>query len=244
MTPKTYLITGGTAGIGYATAKSLSKQGHSVVITGRNAEKIEKTVREIHGDVIGILCDSAKHEDTTGLGDAPELQGMKLDGVVLNAGVYFPNQFGETTLDQFSQTFDVNFRAPFFSLQSLLPRLNDQCSVVMVSSLVVNKAFADSSLYSASKMALEGFVSTLNVDLAARDIRINSVRPGVTATEIQGKAGMTKETLSELREAMTATALGRILEASDIVPSIEFLLSDASLGMRSAAIDIDAGFGL
>ncbi|WP_394251748.1 SDR family NAD(P)-dependent oxidoreductase [Vibrio profundi] len=240
----TYLITGGTAGIGLATAKQLVQQGHHVVITGRNAEKLEKVAAGLSGDVTAILCDSERHEDTLALGKRLQEKGIQLDGVVLNAGVYFPNPFDSTTLDEFEHTMNINFKAPFFTLQSLLPVLKLSSSVVMVSSLVVNKAFADSSIYTASKAALEGLVATLNLDLADRGIRINSVRPGVTATEIQKKAGMSAEGFGELQEAMTSTPLGRILEVSDIVPSIEFLLSKGSLGMRNAVLDIDAGLGL
>ena len=240
----TYLITGGTAGIGFATAKRLVEQGHHVVITGRNVEKLENASARLNGDVTAILCDSENHEDTVTLGQQIQEKGIQLDGVVLNAGVYFPNSFGLTTLEQFEYTININFRAPFFTLQSLLPVMNLSRSVVMVSSLVVDKAFAESSIYTASKAALEGIVATLNIDLADRGIRINSVRPGVTATEIQKKAGMSEEGLVELQQAMTSTPLGRILEASDIVPSIEFLLSKGSLGMRNAVLDIDAGLAL
>lgn len=240
----TYLITGGTAGIGLAAAKRFVEQGHHVVITGRSAEKLARVSARLNGDVTTILCDSEQHDDTVALGKQLQEQGVQLDGVVLNAGVYFPNSFGVTTLEQFEHTMNINFRAPFFTLQSLLPVINHSSSVVMVSSIVVNKAFADSSIYTASKAALEGLVATLNLDLADRGIRINSVRPGVTATEIQKKAGMPAEDFGELQEAMTSTPLGRILEASDIVPSIEFLLSKGSIGMRNAVLEIDAGLGL
>ncbi|MDP2575228.1 SDR family oxidoreductase [Vibrio penaeicida] len=244
MSSNTILITGATAGIGLATAKSLSEQGHRLVVTGRNSEKLEAIVKCLQGEVIPVLCDSESMSDIHTLGEKLRMDNIRLDGVVLNAGVYFPNELETTTLEAFELTMDVNFKAPYFTLQALLPVLNNPTSVVMVSSLVVKKAFPSSSLYSASKAALEGVVGCLNVDLAEKGIRINSVRPGVTATEIQGKAGMNDEAFEGLKSLMNTTPLGRILETSDIVPAIEYLLSPVSEGMRGGSLDVDAGHAL
>lgn len=244
MSSNTILITGATAGIGLATAKSLSEKGHRLVVTRRNSEKLEATVKCLQGEVIPVLCDSEKMSDIQTLGEKLKTDNIRLDGVVLNAGVYFPNELETTTLEAFELTMNVNFKAPYFTLQALLPVLNNPTSVVMVSSLVVKKAFPSSSLYSASKAALEGVVGCLNVDLAEKGIRINSVRPGVTATEIQGKAGMNDEAFEGLKSFMNTTPLGRILETSDIVPAIEYLLSPVSEGMRGGSLDVDAGHAL
>ncbi len=244
MNSNAILITGGTAGIGLATATSLVKQGRHVVITGRNQDKLDSVVAQLGEKVTALLCDSQDLTAVQQLGEQLSQQQVRLDGAVLNAGIFFPNQLETTTLSDFEQTMDVNFKAPFFTLKALLPVLNNPASIVLVSSLVVRKAFPGSSLYTASKMALEGMMGVFNAELASKGIRINSVRPGVTATEIQAKAGMDDAAWQQMEAAMQATPLGRMLTVDDMVPSIEFLLSPQSEGMRSAALDIDAGMGL
>ncbi|CCN48699.1 putative 3-OXOACYL-(ACYL-CARRIER PROTEIN) REDUCTASE-RELATED [Vibrio nigripulchritudo MADA3029] len=239
------LITGATAGIGLATAQSLSQQGYELVITGRNPDKLASVANSLDSSkVTPILCDSESVEDVQSLGETLVGKGITLDGLVLNAGVYFPNELESTTLEAFDHTMNINFRGPFFTLQSLLSVMNPSSSIVMVSSLVVKKAFPTSSLYAASKAALEGLVGGLNLDLAGKGIRINCVRPGVTATEIQGKAGADEEAINGLKQMMASTPLGRILETSDIVPAIEYLLSPASVGMRGVTMDVDAGHAI
>ncbi|MDK9776651.1 MULTISPECIES: SDR family NAD(P)-dependent oxidoreductase [unclassified Vibrio] len=238
------LVTGATSGIGLELARKLASEGYHVVITGRNKVKLDDVETKLGANITTLLCDNENHHDVQAIGKEIQALNIKLDGVVFNAGVYFPNELGTTSLEEFELTLNTNFKAPFFMLQSLLPVMNNPASVVMVSSLVVEKAFVNSSLYTSSKMALEGLVGVLNLELAERGIRINSVRPGVTATDIQEKAGMSQEAFNGLKLAMKETPAGRILTPKDIVPAIEFLLSESSIGLRGAAFDIDGGLSL
>ncbi|MBG0758855.1 short-chain dehydrogenase [Vibrio cidicii] len=244
MKQKTYLVTGGSAGIGLATTKALLAQGDRVIITGRNKEKLASVAQSLSGDLHWLVADSGKLSDLQALGSMLQQENWHLDGVVLNAGVYQPNVVGESTEEAFDYTFDINVKGTFFTIQSLLPVLKKGSSLVVISSLVVEKAFANSSFYMASKSALEGLIAGLSLDLADSNIRINSIQPGVTATEIQGKSGMDEAQINELHQWMSSTPLGRILVPEDIVPSICFLLGDGSVGMRHAKLLIDAGMNL
>ncbi|MBY8127406.1 SDR family oxidoreductase [Vibrio fluvialis] len=244
MKQKTYLVTGGSAGIGLATTRALLEQGDRVIITGRSVEKLAEVAQSLSGDLHWVVADNGKLSDIQALGDMLQRESWQLDGAVLNAGVYQPNIIGESSEEAFDHTFDINVKGTFFTIQALLPVLSRGASLVVISSLVVEKAFAHSSFYMASKSALEGLMAGMSLDLADRGIRINSVQPGVTATEIQGKSGMDDTQIAELHQWMASTPLGRILMPEDIVPSIRFLLSDGSLGMRHAKLLIDAGMNL
>ena len=168
--------------------------------------------------------------------------GIILDGVVLNAGVFYPSSFVDTSPENFDDTIGINTKGPFFTLQSLLPSLAKPTSVVFISSIVVTKGFEGCSTYAASNAAFEATVRVLNIELADRGIRINSVRPGVTATDIQAKAGMTKEQEGALFESLKGTPLGRELTADDHVEAIMYLLGDGSNALRNAVIEVEGGY--
>lgn len=239
MTSKTYLITGGTTGIGFAVAKSLREEGHNIIITGQNPQRVSAAASEIGS--IGYVADSQDLGQIAKLAADLANDQIKLDGLVLNAGVFFPKPFMELTPDDFDLTMDINTKGPFFTLQKLAPIMNSQSSVVFVSSIAVHKAFPGCSVYAASKAAFEGICRVANLELADKGIRINSVQPGVTATEIQGKAGMSDAEQSEFYETLKATPLGRVMTAQDQVGAIQFLLSDHSLALRNAVIEVAGG---
>lgn len=242
MQTKTILITGATSGIGLALAKQNVALGNKVIITGRNQVKLDRVASEL--DVKTYLADSADLAQVVELGKALKDDGITLDGVVLNAGVFYPSSFMDATPAHFDDTIGINTKGPFFTLQAVLPCLANPSSVVFVSSIVVHKGFAGTAVYSASKAAFEGCIRALNIELADAGIRINSIRPGVTATEIQAKAGMTKEQEKELFNSLKTTPLGRGLEAYDHINAIQYLLEDGSKTLRNAAIDIDGGYCL
>ncbi|MCE2571179.1 SDR family NAD(P)-dependent oxidoreductase [Motilimonas eburnea] len=249
---KAILITGATAGIGLAAAQSLIEQGASLVITGRDQGRLQQATQRLEAlavqphkqSVIGVLCDSANVEQIQQMAAQLQRDQIKLDGVLLNAGVFYPEAFEQTSLENITTTMAVNFTGPAVTLQALLPCLNQPASVVFVSSVAVLKAFATAGVYSASKAAFEGLARVLNVELAERGVRINTIRPGVTATEIQAKAGMDEASIAAFFASLSSIPVGRVLEPRDLVPAIDYLLSDSSIGLRNAHIDIDGGFGL
>ncbi len=240
MNGKTILITGGTAGIGRALAERLVSQGNQVIITGRDQSKIDETVLSL--GCAGYVADSANPKQLQQLSTALQKDNIQLDGLVLNAGVFYPEAFVDTSEEAFDRTMNINTKGPFITLQALLPTLKKPSSVVFVSSIAVTKAFPHGAVYSASKAAFEAIAQVANLELAPQGIRINSVRPGVTATEIQGKAGMTSEQQNEFFETLNTTPLGRVMTPEDQIGAIEFLLSDQSMAMRNAVIEVDGGY--
>jgi NAD(P)-dependent dehydrogenase (short-subunit alcohol dehydrogenase family) len=244
MTHKHYLVTGATSGIGFAVAQHLVKQGHKLVITGQDPQRLKAAAQQLGNNVMPIRCDNSQPEQINALAETLAAQGLMLDGIVLNAGIFEPRMFDALDAENYERTMDINFRGPLFCIQALLKQLSKPASIVFISSIAVTKAFSSAAVYSASKAAFEAAARVLNLELAEQGIRINSIRPGVTATNIQAKAGMTQGDIDAFFSSLASTPLGRVLQPADMVAAIDFLLADSSLGLRNAVIDIDGGISL
>ncbi len=239
---KTLLVTGGTSGIGYSAAQALAAEGHKVYITGRDDARLQNAAIAL--GVTPILCDNTDFAAASAMAEQFKYDGIALDGVVLNAGIFYPRPFELESQSNLELTINTNFAGPFMQLQALLPVLKNPASVVYISSIAATKAHPACAAYAASKAAFEAAANVMNLELAPKGIRINSIRPGVTLTEVQAKAGMTPEQINELAESLKAIPAGRILSPDDIVPAVQYLLSDASSAMRAGCITVDGGFGL
>ncbi|ADZ93081.1 SDR family oxidoreductase [Marinomonas mediterranea] len=236
------LITGGTSGIGFETAKQLIQEGKQVIITGQNEQRVHQAAQTL--GCRGIVADSANLPSIYRLAEQLNNESISLTGLVLNAGIFIPESLEQTSEEAYDQTMSINTKGPLFTLKTLLPLLSNPSSVVFVSSIVVDKGFEACATYAASKAAGEAFVRVANIELASKGIRINTIRPGVTATPIQDKAGMTSKDTDALFESLKSMPLGRALNPPDHAGAISFLLSDASIAMRNAIIQIDGGYCL
>ncbi|WP_016954689.1 SDR family NAD(P)-dependent oxidoreductase [Catenovulum agarivorans] len=249
MNTQTVFITGATSGIGLATAKHFVDQGKNVLFTGRDEAKVKQTEQQLSelagtNQITGFVCDNADFDQINSLAAHLTNQQIKIDSLILNAGVFYPAMFADNSQQMMQQTMAINFFGPAIMLQSFIPVLANPCSVVYVSSVAVEKAWPTASVYSASKAAFEGLTGSINLELATQGVRINHLRPGVTLTEIQTKAGMSDEQITELVGNMSGTPMGRILQPEDMIAAIDYLASNASSGMRNAAIRVDGGFCL
>lgn len=236
------LITGGTTGIGYEAASRLIREGKQVIITGQNPERVKSASQEL--GCKGIVADSANISSLDELVSTLTADKITLNGLVLNAGVFLPEKIEEMTDSVFDKHMDINTKGVCFTLAKLLPVMRSPCSVVFISSIVVDKGFEACATYAASKAAVEAFIRVANIELADRGIRLNTIRPGVTATPIQRKAGMSDKDSSALMESMNMFPLKRGLLPGDHASAISFLLSEASIAMRNAVIQIDGGYCL
>lgn len=239
---KTLLVTGATSGIGFSTASALITEGHKVYITGRDNARLQNAATTL--GATPILCDNTDYEAAFAMAEQFQKDGIQLDGVVLNAGIFYPRPLELETVDNLAITMNTNFTGPFLQLQALVPVLKNPASVVYISSIAAAKAHPACAVYAASKAAFEAAANVSNIELAPKGIRVNWVRPGVTLTEVQAKAGMTPEQIAELAESLKAIPAGRILAPADIVPAVQYLLSDASSAMLAGCITVDGGFSL
>ncbi|WP_158849501.1 SDR family oxidoreductase [Algibacter sp. L1A34] len=242
MDSKKIVITGGTTGIGYACAEYLIGLNYQVIITGRTQENLDRAISKLGHQAFGILSDTSSLSAIDDLVLNVKKEFGTIDGLFVNAGIFKGSSFESTSEALFDDTMNINFKGAFFTIQKFISILKNPSSVVLNTSIVVFKAFANTSVYTASKAALESLSQVLNIELADRGIRVNVVSPGVTESPIQKKSGMTDEAISNLLEHFSATSpIGRIVQPTDIAPMVEFLLSDKSLVLRNEKIVIDGG---
>ena len=238
---KTVLITGASSGIGRETALECARMGASVVITGRDRDRLDETMSLIEGnDKASIIADLTVADDVERLIEALP----SLDGAVLCAGnsTTLPLQFG--TRDKFDDMFDVNFFAPVELLRLLYKkkRLNKGASVVLIASIGGTHSFMPGNgIYGASKAALNSVMKYAAREFASRRIRVNSICPGMVDTPLIHRGTITEE---QLAEDAKRYPLGRYGKPSDIAHGAVYLLGDASSWLTGHDLVIDGGFSI
>jgi NAD(P)-dependent dehydrogenase (short-subunit alcohol dehydrogenase family) len=244
MKNKTILITGGTSGIGLATAQLLQADGARVLVTGRNPETLAAAREKLGPSVVIIPSDSASLADSQGLGAAVLKHVKQLDGVFLNAGIAQFGPIEAMTPRNFDDMFNVNVRGLYFQLQSLLGVLANPSSVVLNASIVAELAFPATSVYSATKAAVVSLGKVLAVELAPRGIRINTLSPGPTATPIMGKLGSPEAQKNLEEHSATKSLLKRMGTPEEVGRLVRFLLSDDSNLIFGTNVSVDGGVRL
>lgn len=238
---KTILITGASSGIGRETAIECAHMGASVVLTGRDRDRLDETMQFIEGnDKASIVADLTVADDVERLIEALP----SLDGAVLCAGnsTTLPLQFG--TRDKFDDMFDINFFAPVELLRLLYKkkRLNKGASVVLIASIGGTHSFMPGNgIYGASKAALNSVMKYAAREFASRRIRVNSICPGMVDTPLIHRGTITEE---QLAEDAKRYPLGRYGKPSDIAHGAVYLLGDASSWLTGHDLVIDGGFSI
>jgi NAD(P)-dependent dehydrogenase (short-subunit alcohol dehydrogenase family) len=244
MSTKTILITGGTTGIGLATAQHLSAEGAKVIVTGRNPETLASAKKTLN-DAVVLRSDSGDLAAAQALGEEIKTFTDHLDGAFLNAGIGTIGPFDAATPDNYDDMFNVNVRGPYFQLQSLLPLLGNPSSVVFTSSIAGSTAFAGTSIYSATKAAVISLGKTLAVELAPRGIRVNVLSPGPIDTPMVKKTGLPADQLKGFEEMIVAKSLLKRRGTSDeVARGARFLLSEDSSNITGTELIIDGGVRL
>jgi NAD(P)-dependent dehydrogenase (short-subunit alcohol dehydrogenase family) len=244
MQNKTILITGGTTGIGLATAQLLSADGAKVIVTGRNPETLAAAKKTLTGVVV-LPSDSGDLAAALALGGDVKKYVDHLDGVFLNAGIAAFAPFEAATPKNYDDLFNVNVRGLYFQLQSLLPVLGNPSSVVFTSSIAGSIAFAGTSIYSATKAAVISLGKNLAVELAPRGVRVNVLSPGPIDTPILNKIGLPPDQQKGFEETIVAKSLLKRIGTSDeVARAARFLLSEDSSNITGTELIIDGGVRL
>ena len=234
---KVALVTGGSSGIGLAIAQRFAEEGARVFITGRRQSQLDEAVASIGGDASGLQGDTTSLADLDRVYTAIKAQAGRIDVLAVNAGVYEFGTLGEITEEHFDRTFNTNVRGLLFTVQKALPLLKRGSSVILTGSMVSIKGFAACSVYNASKAAVRSFARTWIVDLKGRDIRINVLSPGYTATP-----GLSHFMTDEERaSAVASVPLGRIGTPDDLGKAAVFLASDDSSYVTGIELFVDGG---
>jgi NAD(P)-dependent dehydrogenase (short-subunit alcohol dehydrogenase family) len=236
------VVTGGTSGIGLATAKAFSAEGASVFITGRRKEALDEAVRSIGGRVTGVQGDMSRLADIDRLYDTVQQKHGQIDVVFANAGGGEFAPLGSITEEHYERTFDTNVKGVVFTVQKALPLIKDGGSIVLTASTTSVSGTPALSVYSASKAAVRNFARNWILDLKDRHIRVNAISPGVTETaglnELFGGGDQAEGTKDFLAGQIPA---GRIGQPEEIAKAVLFLASDEASFVNGVELFVDGG---
>lgn len=238
---KIALVTGGTSGIGLATAQEMAEQGARVFITGRRQAELDAAVERIGSSATGIRADASVMADLDAVFAQIAKSAGRLDILFANAGGGDMLPLGAITEEHFDRIFATNVRGVLFTVQKALPLLVNNASIILTGSTTSVKGTASFSVYSASKAAVRNFARSWALDLQGRGIRVNVVSPGPVRTPGLGEL-VPDEHRQGLFDALAAQVpLGRLGEPQEIGKVVAFLASDASSFINGAELFVDGG---
>ncbi|ALM84215.1 SDR family NAD(P)-dependent oxidoreductase [Bordetella sp. N] len=238
---KVVAITGGTEGIGLATAKGFAAEGARVYVTGRREDRLDAALQEIGNGAIGVQGDAANLADLDRLYGRIRQDHGKLDVVFANAGMARSESrpLGTIEEDDFDELFSLNVRGLLFTVQKALPLLSQGGAIVLNGSVAGSKGFPGQSLYNASKAAVRSFARSWTADLAERGIRVNVVAPGGTDTRLMRDYLETRPGIEDALKQMVP--LGRLGQTDEIARAVLFLASAESSYIAGAELTVDGG---
>ena len=238
---KKFVITGGSGGIGLATAKRLASEGARVLVTGTNAQKLERAANQIPG-LLTLVNDAGDPEAARALGSHVKEVFGTVDGVFLNAGygVFVPHT--DVTAEQFNQQYSVNVMGPILHARELSGLVNEGGSLLINTSVVQDMGMQGGILYGSTKGALRTVTRTLASELAARNVRVNAVSPGPIGSDFFARTGMPEDQINAMAQGIQAQVpLGRFGEASEIAGVVAFFFSDDASFITGSELVVDGG---
>jgi NAD(P)-dependent dehydrogenase (short-subunit alcohol dehydrogenase family) len=233
---KVAVITGGTSGMGLATAKRFVQEGAQVFVMGRRRAELDAAVNEIGGKVVGVQGDIASLVDLDRLYRTVKDTAGHLDVVFANAGVGEVVPLEAVTPEQVDRVFGINVRGTLFTVQKALPLLRDGGAIILTGSIASVKGLPGFGVYSATKAALRSFVRTWTLELKDRKIRANVISPGTIDTPIL--SGLPAEAIAQL---VATIPMGRMGQSDEIAKTAVFLASDDSSFITGVELFVDGG---
>ena len=237
---KVALISGGTSGIGAATAKRFHDEGATVIVTGSNSNSVE-AAKKAMPYVEAYVSDAGDAKAAKTLVDRVTEKHGHIDILFVNAGIAKIAPLVGTEESVFDEQFRVNVRGPYFLLKSAAPILSDGGSIILTSSIAANRASPGMSVYAATKAALRSLGMTLAVELAPRRIRVNTITPGPINTTIPVKMGFTQEQMEGLGQMVVNGPLKRPGEPEEIAAAALYYASDESRFTTGSELVVDGG---
>jgi len=239
---KIAVVTGGTTGIGFATARRFVEEGARVVITGRTQATLDGALAELGERALGVRGDVADLSDLDRLYVTVRQRFGRLDVLFANAGIARFAPAEEVDEAFFDAQFDVNVKGLYFTVTKALPLMSRGGAIVLNSSIAGSSGMPATSIYSATKAAVRSLARTLSSELAPKGIRVNAVSPGPIETPIFGKLGLAQDAMGAFEERIaTRTSLARMGRPEELANAVLFLSSDESSYVVGAELVVDGG---
>lgn len=239
---KTVLVTGGNSGIGLATAIQYAKEGARVVITGRDQATLDLAKEQIGAGTIALRNDQGDIKAASELARVLGGQGVTLDAIFLNAGIAKFAPFLDVDEALWDQSFDVNVKGAYFTIQALTPLLNRGAAIVLNGSINAHIGMPSSSVYAATKAALISFAKTLSSELLPLGVRVNVVSPGPITTPLYGRLGMEAAHLDQMAQAIQdQIPLKRFGTPEELATAVLYLSSSDSSFIVGTELIVDGG---
>lgn len=236
------LITGGTSGIGLATAQEFIAEGAQVAVTGRQPAAREQAQALLGENAWVIAADAGDAAGQRQLAETLSARWPRLDAVFINAGDVTHGAFGEWHEEEWDRLMNINLKGPFFLLQALLPLLANPASVILCGSVSAHIGLPTSSAYAASKAGLLSLARTLSAELLPRGIRVNGLSPGPVRTPALDKLGLSAQAMSALQEEIkNLVPVGRMGTPQELAKAALYLASDESSYVVGSELLVDGG---
>jgi len=240
---KIALVTGGSSGIGLATATRLAREGAAVIITGRRQAELDNAVAQIGADATAVRGDISSAADLDRIVQSIRQTHGRLDLLFANAGGGEFSALESITEAQFDKYFDINVKGTLLTVQKALPLMGAGSAIVVTGSIAASQGTPAFGVYAATKASLRSFVRTWASDLKGRDIRVNIIAPGVVVTPAyKSELGMSDEMIEQyLIQVAEKTPLGRAASADEMAKAMSFLASDDASYITGIELVVDGG---
>jgi len=239
---KVVAITGGNSGIGLATAKLFHEEGAKVAISGRDQKTLDDAVKTIGEGTLAVKADVSKLADIDKFFTQIAAKFGKIDALFANAGIAKFAPVSDSSEQLFDETFDINVKGLYFTLQKAVPLLNDNAGIVLNSSVVNTKGSAATSVYAASKAAVRSLARTFAGELVDRGIRVNVVSPGPILTPLFGRTGLPQSAVDEFAaHVKSQVPMKRFGTPEEIGQAVLFLASSDASYITGVDLYVDGG---
>jgi len=238
------VITGGSSGIGLATAKLFQQAGAKVAISGRNQKSLDDAAKELGPKAITVRSDVSILRNLDTLFDTVTKKFGHIDVLFANAGIAKFAPVSDTSEAFYDEIFDINVKGVFFTIQKAIPFLNDAASIILNTSVANQSGLPNTSAYAASKAAVRSFARSIGAELAAKGIRVNVVSPGPISTPMYEKLGLPKEAVEAFAaNIVSQVPLKRFGTPDEVANTALFLASSASSYITGVELNVDGGMG-